>query len=268
MEVQIYFGYTKKLFGMLFTPDDIPKRETAFLIIHPFAEEKKSAQRTLVDLARNLSSNGIPVLMFDLQGCGDSEGDFGSIDLNNWLNNINSAVNYLKQTVAVESIGVIGVRFGCYLSLLYEDLWGGITESFLIEPILTPIEYLRKSLRQKLIKELYTSGETTSSRSQLLQDLQLEKSIDFDGYEVSGSLYRSLVEFQNKTDLRLILEKSNSIVIISIGSRGGNFKTIQDICGLNRYIVHKTIEMEPFWTKIEEVNTLELISYITNYING
>ena len=60
------------LHGVLHLPAEPSGR--ALVFIHPFAEEKKCAHRSMVDAARACAAAGWAVLRFDLRGCGDSPG--------------------------------------------------------------------------------------------------------------------------------------------------------------------------------------------------
>lgn len=104
-----------RLFGFLFLPEPDIRKNIGFVVIHPFAEEKKSSHRTLVELSGELYKKGFPVLMFDLRGCGDSEGDFVSVRLSDWLTDIDRAMHVLREHTQLPKMGIIGLRTGAWL---------------------------------------------------------------------------------------------------------------------------------------------------------
>lgn len=266
MEKALFIEGDVRLFGFLFLPEPEIRKPTGFVVIHPFAEEKKSSHRTLVELSRELYKNGFPVLMFDLRGCGDSEGDFGSVRLSDWLTDIDMAVNTLNAHVHLLKMGIIGVRLGAYLSSCYTSVHQNISENIWIEPVLNPLDYLRKSLRHKLMKELCTNGTITSNRDNLLQNLQNNTSIDFDGHEIGSGLYYDLTEDCEKEPIQKKLESIQKGLMVSVSMNGKETKTVQEIRTLKAELSYDAVRMELFWNKVDDVDSENLISVVCNYL--
>lgn len=266
MEKAFFIEEKVRLFGMLFTPDKNRHKTMGFVLVHPFAEEKKSAHRTGVDLARHLCKEGFPVLMFDLQGCGDSEGDFVSVRLADWIKNIEHAIGWLRQEVAVERIGLIGLRFGAYLSGYYAARHPEVALCIWIEPVLKPVHYLRKSLRHKLIKELCTGGKVISNRDDLFHDLKNNQGVDFDGYEIGAPFFCDLVEAQERQVLFSAFPIIPVALLVSVSRNGRVPKSFQEVAVLKPEMQLVSVCMELFWDKVDEVNSEELISCIVNYL--
>jgi pimeloyl-ACP methyl ester carboxylesterase len=267
MEIPLFIENSPKLFGMLFLPEPEVNRPTAFLVIHPFAEEKKSAHRTLVELSRQLYQQGYPVLMFDLRGCGDSEGDFGTVRLDEWLVDIHAATGLLKSSAKCERLNVLALRFGAFLAQCYDrEHPGDVTEHIWIEPVLKPADYLRKSLRHKLMKELCTDGAVTSSRDGLLQELQGQKSIDFDGYEVGSGLYQDFLSprYQDVDPVKTANGKKGLLVSVSLN--GKMSKSVQEAAALYPEMQTLCLQMELFWNKVDDTDSDILAESICNYI--
>jgi hypothetical protein len=267
MEKALFIEGDVRLFGFLFLPELTIRRTIGFVVIHPFAEEKKSSHRTLVELSRELYKKGFPVLMFDLRGCGDSEGDFASVRLSDWLTDIDRAVSILRTHSQLIKAGIIGLRLGACFSLSYTiSRHQNISEYIWIEPVLRPLDYLRKSLRHKLMKELCTDGKITSSRDNLLQDLQHDISIDFDGYEIGSSLYHDLAAEQEKETIAKKLEHIPRGLVLSVSMNGKETKLVQEIRVLKPELNYVTLQMDLFWNKVEDVNNDKLIISVCNYL--
>ena len=265
MEKALFIEGEVRLFGMLFLPEPEHRKQTGFVVIHPFAEEKKSAHRTLVELSRTLYQNGYPVFMFDLRGCGDSEGVFSHVRLHEWIADIDKAVDVLKSHAELSDLGLIGLRFGAYLSICYMELHpDNISECIWIEPVLNPVDYLRKSLRHKLMKELCTDGVVASNRDVLLQNLHDNASVDFDGHEIGSDLFRDLSEKSIKNQKSTIVNG----LAVSVSMTGKTTKTVQEICSRNPDIKQMTVKMELFWNRVDDVDSEELISGVSEYVKG
>jgi predicted alpha/beta-fold hydrolase len=266
MEKALFIEGDVRLFGFLFLPEARIRKAIGFVVIHPFAEEKKSSHRTLVELSRELYKKGFPVLMFDLRGCGDSEGDFVSVRLSEWLADIDRAMHVLKIHTQLLKVGIIGLRLGACLSLCYHSQQFDISEFIWIEPVLKPLDYLRKSLRHKLMKELCTDGRITSNRDNLLQDLQHNISIDFDGYEIGSGFYQDLAEEQERETIAKKSEHIRKGLVISISMNGKETKAVQEIRAIRPELNYDIVQMELFWNKVEEVDNEKLILTVCNYL--
>jgi alpha/beta superfamily hydrolase len=266
MEKAFFIDGDVRLFGMLFLPEPEYRKQTGFVVVHPFAEEKKSAHRTLVGLSRELYRNGYPVLMFDLRGCGDSEGDFATVRLEEWLTDLDRAITVLKSYTESCRPGVIGLRFGAYLSMCYMERNPGLSECIWIEPVLNPVDYLRKSLRHKLVKELCTDGAITSNRDTLLQNLQNNTTVDFDGFEIGSGLFRDLEQQQEKQTVLDVLKQVKKGLAVSVSMTGKTTKPVQEICSLNPAMKQMTVKMELFWNKVDDADSDELIHGICEYV--
>jgi len=266
MEKALFIEGDIRLFGFLFLPEPEIRKAIGFVVIHPFAEEKKSSHRTLVELSRELYKNGFPILMFDLRGCGDSEGNFGSVRLSDWLMDTDRAIHVLSSHTQLHKLGIIGLRLGTYLSLSYTSRFQNISEHIWIEPVINPLDYLRKTLRHKLMKELCTDGKVVSNRDGLLQDLQSNTSIDFDGYEIGSGLYYDLTEDYEKESIQKKLESIQKGLIVSVSMNGKETKAVQEIRTLKPELNYDTVKMELFWNKVDDIDSDELVSKIYEYV--
>ncbi|MGV8094279.1 MAG: hypothetical protein AB2L24_20665 [Mangrovibacterium sp.] len=241
------------LFAALFLPDPEIFGTEGCVICSPFAEEKKSSQRMLVDLARTLAESGIPILLFDYLACGDSEGEFKEATITTWIQNTWDAVNLLKTRSTVEKVGLIGLRLGCYMALSVLKECENSSATVLIEPVLDPGTYFKHALRQKLMKELITDGKTSSRRDELINQLTASESIDFDGYEISPLFYADL---QRQKDLTPTLKDHGIHTLIihvtPTGKPTRNFQKIMNEASLNEKLCLKQIRLDPFWDRIDD----------------
>lgn len=248
-EEQLFIGTEPSLFGMLYTPEK--RNGKAMLVIHPFAEERKSSIRVLVSMAKELCGKGYFVLMFDLRGCGDSSLTMREATVDGWVEDISSAADYLRQRSGVPNLTLLGLRFGAYLASLYASRNSMVNHLVLLEPVVKPVEYLRKSLRSKLMKELITDGNVSSDRNRLMADLQHDKTIDFDGYPITGTFYKSLEKAEAEHAFCDITDRHLPVSIVTMSKATANtigrLSLPEMFC--NCKIGH--LETPPFWTKLD-----------------
>ncbi|MCD7963236.1 MAG: hypothetical protein LUF90_06740 [Rikenellaceae bacterium] len=257
MEKQYFIG-PDKLFGILYSPDESLNKEKSVLMVHPFAEEKKSSQRILVQISQYLSSLGYTVLLFDLSGCGDSHGNFSDISMDQWLKDISNAQNFLDEKIGVQLTNIIGVRFGAYLSLIFNQVNGGKYNIICIEPVFKPADYLRKSLRSKLFKELFTYGEVKSDRKSLEKQLLKDRMVDFDGFPVPGGFYNEVLELQEKFGPHSE-GFTNKCKVIWIKQRNGRKDETE------KEYIERTVIMGAFWNLTDSVDPSQLIELIREF---
>lgn len=263
MEKQLFFNSDDiSLFGVKYQPKAFNNK--GFLIVHPFAEEKKSSQRTLVEIAEALCKAGFYVFMFDLRGCGDSGSQFKEASISGWLRDIHRALAFFKKESKVYDISIIGLRLGAYLAMLYNSHVES-KKLILIEPIIRPVDYLRKTLRHKLIKELCTEGEIRSKRNDLIGQLKENISIDFDGHELSALFYKDLISHEGLYNPEYLVESVKDSYLISISLTGKMSKDSAEFVRLNSQITYKVLKMELFWDKVDEISTDELIQEVVGY---
>jgi pimeloyl-ACP methyl ester carboxylesterase len=264
MEKQLFFkSGGLNLYGMLYSPKQSIVRNKGYLIIHSIAEEKKCSQRTLVELAMELSSKGFFVFMFDLRGCADSQGEFKDATITSWIEDINNATVIFKKETAIDDISFIGLRFGAYLAMVYNITHSQIANLILIEPIFSPYDFLRKSLKHKFIREFCTDGVISSKKSNVLEQLE-RNSVDFDGFEITPTFFNDINLFREKYDSYTLIEHVRGL-IINITLTGKISRETVGLTEKNNVLKHQTLKMDFFWDKIDECDTRKLNEEVINY---
>lgn len=268
MEQALYIGKDKTVFSMWYLPDPgAGIGRNGYVMLHPFAEEKKSAHRTLVNLARQLCGKGHAVVLFDLYGCGDSGGDFGSARLERWLEDIDAAVQGLRERAGVERTGFIGLRLGVFLGLLYRHLrekeGKGRGPSVWIAPLLEPAVYLRRSLRRNLIRELITDGAARSDRRPPEEELKGRACADLGGYRLTPALYADLTGTDRK---EILLNEAKGDTFVPVHRSGAPPKKAPGQTEGYPDIRMRPVRMEPFWDRVDGSDDTELLRTVLNIV--
>ena len=87
------------------------------LFCDPFAEEKKCAQRVMVEAARAFCEADLGSVRFDYRGTGDSPGEFLEATPDLWVQDILAAIDYMRHELRVPTLGLLGLRLGGALAL-------------------------------------------------------------------------------------------------------------------------------------------------------
>lgn len=135
------------LFGVFHAPG-VPARDLGVVLCPPAGQESIRAHRAFLQLARRLASAGVAVLRFDYFGCGDSEGDFEDARLADWLGDVATAVEELREGADVERVCLVGLRLGASLAALAAAESGDVDSLVLWEPVVEGGRYLAELAEQ------------------------------------------------------------------------------------------------------------------------
>src|SRR5438477_12928924 len=108
-------GGRRRLFGIYHAPQKGYPRPHSFIYVPPFAEEMNLARRMAALQARALAAAGTGVLLLDLFGTGDSDGDFCDASWELWMEDILVAADWLEGQGPTQ-IGLWGLRMGGLLA--------------------------------------------------------------------------------------------------------------------------------------------------------
>ena len=170
-----------------------PGVRRVWVICPPFAEEEKSARRTLTEVAVALQKRGEASLLFNYRGTGDSEGNFAEATLPHWRADIAAAIAVAQalaqqqQHTPEAQVGILGVRLGASLAYLERQR---AQRLLLIEPILAGRSFLGQlNARQKMRAQMAGGGAVLPAG-------------DLDGWPLGEALRADLSALDLKTPAR------------------------------------------------------------------
>lgn len=142
-----------------------PARSTpgpSIVYAHPFGEEMNKSRRMAALQARALAGAGWTVLQIDLQGSGDSEGDFADASWERWTADVAAAATWLGERSGSRP-WLWGLRAGCLLALAALRRVEDVAGLLFWQPVLSGRQHLQQFLRLKLAAELLPrDGEDAS----------------------------------------------------------------------------------------------------------
>jgi exosortase A-associated hydrolase 2 len=178
-------------FCILHQPDVGAVPRGTVVHVHAFAEEMNKSRRMVALAARALAATGWAVLLVDLDGCGDSSGDFGEATWSGWIEDVEFA-----QLWATERFGgpcwLWGLRGGCLVVAEANARACGRAPLLLWQPVLSGRLHLTQFLRLKLAGEALGGAEERTGVSALRARLARGASVEIAGYVLGPLLATGL----------------------------------------------------------------------------
>jgi uncharacterized protein len=138
----LFFGNSEQpLFGVYHPPRTQDTRPEGVVLCYPVGQEYMRAHRAFRQLAMLLAKAGFPVIRFDYFGTGDSSGaaDEGTFD--RWTNDIETAVDEIKDTAGVSRVSLIGLRIGATLAARVQASRDDVVRAVLWDPVVDGSQY-------------------------------------------------------------------------------------------------------------------------------
>jgi exosortase A-associated hydrolase 2 len=248
-ETPLFFsGGGARLFGVLHQPGQAAARP-AFVFCHPFGEEKLWAHRAYVTFARELAALGHPVLRFDYRGNGDSDGAFEESSLDTMIADVETALAYLRETVAPPAINLLGLRFGATVASLVAERQGDIQDLVLWAPIVDGGRYMQELLRINLTTQMSSYKKIVRDRAALVAEMEAGGTVSVDGYELALPLYAQCSSVKLAAEPKTFAGRCLALQI----DRAPGAKPLPEMSELVGRYPNATLvctQEEPFWKEI------------------
>jgi len=141
-----YFGTSEKaLYGVYHPPRGEP-RDEGVVLCAPMGQEYIRAHRAFRGLAALLAKKRFHVLRFDYYGTGDSAGDCSAGTFDQWVEDIGTAVEELRDTSGAGRISLVGLRMGATLAARACERRDDVDAIVLWDPIVEGPRYILELL--------------------------------------------------------------------------------------------------------------------------
>ena len=180
-------GTSGRLFSVFHGPLSGPPPSVGVLYIPPFADEMNKSRRQVSLQTRRLAAQGFGTLCVDLYGTGDSEGHFRDARWNLWIEDLLTAVSWLKQR-GMQRIILWGVRLGALLAVdLAGKLAGQEVQMILWQPVTSGKQFVGQFLRLRAAAEMM-AGDGGLNTTELRAQLQRGELVEIAGYDLHPEL--------------------------------------------------------------------------------
>jgi hypothetical protein len=238
-----------------------------WVICPPFAEEEKSAHRTLVEICEALRMRGDASLFFAYRGTADSFGDFASATLSQWRDDIRAACGEARRRRPQSRLCLVGLRLGASLAAQVAD-GVGASQLILIEPIFNGRQYLGAMGQRKRLRAMMTNAEGGSSQTagqkragpaRATQSIAEDE--DLDGWRVTSALRDEM----NTLDLlRHPPSYEGRALVLQVGPRPQIAPSLERFAQAMKASTQAVV-MQPFWNLLDYAHADALLATLKDW---
>jgi alpha/beta superfamily hydrolase len=247
-EPHFFSSGPERLWGVWRAPQN-PSR--VWIICPPFAEEEKSAHRTLAEICERLAVRGDASLHFALRGTGDSSGEFSQATLDAWRDDIRAACDAARTRFPDAELYLLGLRLGASLAAQLANQTGA-KQLILLEPVLQGKTVLSALSQRKKLRAAMTQHEAAAQPESGQQPNHVSTHMahdieDFDGWPLGETLRRDLQNLDLENDCPPLPPQTQ---IIQIGPRE-NLSPAYTRWAEKTGATPHALRLKPFWNLLD-----------------
>lgn len=225
-----FFGESDhQLYGVLHPVHSKMKKNASVLLCNAFGQEYMRSHRAFRQLAMMLTKQGYDVLRFDYRGTGDSALNLDQVNAKTWIEDVNVAIDELKDISAVSNIHIVGLRLGGLIAASASAGRNDIASINLWDSVTSGDKYIDE-LRSELTDE-HTPEDNGELNSNYQDSLGV---INFNGFALNQKMQKSLkelnIENMDLSKIKIIRniishESQNSESFIEVMRHRNNFQS-------------------------------------------
>jgi len=193
VDLQPFFlqGSAGRIFCVYYGPAGGVAPAAGILYAPPFAEEMNKSRRQVSLQARALAATGFGVLVPDLFGTGDSDGELGDARWDIWLDDLGRAADWLRRKTDTR-LSLWGLRLGCMLAVdLLDMLTHQVDRLLLWQPAVSGTLHMKQFFRLRVAADMIAGADQGSTKA-VADELESGQSAEIAGYELHPDLVAAI----------------------------------------------------------------------------
>ena len=244
--------------GRLFVVERAPldPRGGTTLLVSPLGDEMNKSRALFTQLGISLAREGRALIVVDLFGTGDSEGNFEDASIERWSKNLDALATWSSQRgYAIDSI--VAVRFGCLLAAHWaRNTNRQFASTVFWQPVLNGAQIVSQWLRVRVAASMF-DGNSKVTGAELESELKEGRSLEIGGYPLTSSFASEL----RSLDLtRLLCAGLGDLHLFEIGSGLECSPAMSRLAQTREFRQMSMIAGDAFWSATEIVQNPELIA--------
>lgn len=215
------------------------------VLCYPFGREYLRAHRAVRELANELARGGFHGLRFDYFGCGDSDGEAAEGTVEEWVGNVEVAVEEMEQTSGSTDLSLVGLRLGATLATLAAVAPQGrkLRRLALWDPIVVGARYLEEL---EALQEAWTADHPAFSAGPASSEIP-----EILGFPLTAALRRAV----EGIDLRTLPPPRAEKILIMTGGDDGEAAALAEALGSRgAEVTRATVPSARFWLRQEGID--------------
>lgn len=234
------------------------------VVVPPFAEEMNRSRRQITATAEALVRQGYSVIVPDLYGTGDSEGEFSDASWSGWLDDIAAVARWAADRgFQVEAL--LGLRLGCPLAAASLERTGlKVSRSVFWQPVYTGRAQMKQFLRMRVAAQMV--GGKAETVSELRERLRTGETLEVAGYRLTPALYAAIDQLKLDTMPKAGL---GNLTIIEVGRKPiapASSTSPADVREPEGACPARHLLGQPFWMSSETIVNPQLIEQTVDCI--
>lgn len=260
--VPVYLnGPTHRLLVVVHLPEATQTPCKWLLHVPAFAEEMNKSRAMVADQARAFARSGVAVVVPDLRGIGDSEGDFAEASWEGWKDDVEFLLQWMHEQGA-QQVSLWGLRLGALLAIDVASTTEQILDELLLwQPVLSGKQAVTQFLRLRM------AAGMMQGQAETVADLRSRSSagetLEVAGYLLSPQL---LIELDVVDAKSITLPESLQVAIFELGRDEQQALTpavrglVENWRSSGNTVNTAVVSGEPFWSTQEISSAPALIA--------
>lgn len=245
MEAFFFGSSSSALYGVYHSPSAGRDRFEGIVMCYPFGQEYMRAHRAFRQLGDQLAKKGYHVLRFDYRGTGDSAGELEDVSPHDWLVDIETAVQELKDVSGVKKVSLLGLRLGGLLAGQVAADNANISRLILWDPVISGGAY---------ISELCGDIKTVEDGALSSKSINAEGAIHFNGFCMTAGFQQAL-EALNLLELTV---SPGLLRLLLVSHENDDFKSLKECWGGDDSFLYQHQAAPYNWNYVDHVGGIML----------